>query len=114
MFIGGLKQLLAKGASSYRGNIEHYRGRLVQDDVDLLRHGFIHYAASSALREGPSLMTGIGQHRTDPPLAKPTNLGLNIRRNVPSYQRPHCSILDYLSALKWLGRCTKENRRGSF
>ena len=37
-------------------------------------------------------MTGIGQHRTDPPLAEPTNLGHNIRRNVPSYQWPHCSI----------------------
>ena len=30
MFIGEVMQPLAKDASSYRGNIEHYRARLAQ------------------------------------------------------------------------------------
>lgn len=50
MFVSGAKQSLAKDASSYRGSIEHYRARLIQDDVDLHRQGFSHCAAVSALQ----------------------------------------------------------------
>ena len=39
------KAIIAKDASSYRGYIEHYRARLVQDNVDLDRYGFTHCAA---------------------------------------------------------------------
>ena len=47
MVISGVKESPVKNASSYRGNIEHYGARLIQDDVGLHRDGFTHCAVSS-------------------------------------------------------------------
>ena len=47
MCISGAKYLLAEDASLYGGNVEHYHVRLLQDDVDLHKHGLIHCAMIS-------------------------------------------------------------------